>query len=345
LKWEQHTEFVTYTVLLDRISGRPFDPADFEVFPEDWLAEAPGARITSAVIRVEVDNDPEDIREKVRDWFVPESVAVSSMLDGAAVVAGDFRIDSAGHLRFAIFARSSTGARRLGRILQRVCEIETYKSMSMLGFFRVRELSARMGELDSELTKLIGDMTSKRQPPEKTLEALLAASSELEAMAAQMAFRFGATGAYEAIVHERVDVLREERFDGRQTFGEFMMRRYDPAMRTVKSAQGRLDAMSARAIRAGELLRTRVDVDRSAQNQALLESMDKRAALQLRLQNTVEGLSVVAISYYAVSLATYLLYPVSTATGLSKGALTALITLPVVAAVWWLVRRIRARVE
>jgi uncharacterized membrane-anchored protein len=162
---------------------------------------------------------------------------------------------------------------------------------------------------------------------------------------AQVAFRFGATWAYQAIVDQRIAVLREERFKGRQTFYEFMMRRYDPAMRTVRSTETRLTTLVDRARRAGELLRTKVDVERSAQNQALLESMDKRADLQLRLQKTVEGLSVVAISYYAVSLVGYLAYPLAELVGMTKGALTALITLPVVGAVWYLVHRIRRSME
>jgi uncharacterized membrane-anchored protein len=146
-------------------------------------------------------------------------------------------------------------------------------------------------------------------------------------------------------VDQRIAVLREERFKGRQTFYEFMMRRYDPAMRTVRSTETRLTTLVDRARRAGELLRTKVDVERSAQNQALLESMDKRADLQLRLQKTVEGLSVVAISYYAVSLVGYLAYPLAEIVGMTKGALTALITLPVVGAVWYLVHRIRRSME
>jgi uncharacterized membrane-anchored protein len=128
-------------------------------------------------------------------------------------------------------------------------------------------------------------------------------------------------------------------------FSEFMLRRYDPAMRTVKSAEVRLRAMLERAARAGELLRTRVDVERSAQNQKLLESMNQRADLQLRLQHTVEGLSVVAISYYAVSLAGYLAYPLAARIGLSKELLVAALTLPVIAAVWLMVRRIRKGVN
>ncbi len=214
----------------------------------------------------------------------------------------------------------------------------------MLGFARVKALMPQIGELDRQLTQLMGEMTKDTTHPDDLLPQLLATSTELETLSARSAFRFAATGAYEAIVHQRIEALREDRFHGRQTFADFMMRRYDPAMRTVKATERRLQALSDRAIRAGDLLRTRVDVERSAQNQALLESMDRRADLALRLQHTVEGLSVVAISYYAVSLVSYLLYPLTNA-GISKGMLTAGVTLPVVALVWLAVRRIRRKLE
>jgi len=345
LKWESHTEMVTYTVFSEGLSARAFDPADFEVFPSEWLERAPGLLVTSAMIRIAPWKSKESTLSEIDQWFVSESVAVARVLDDAAVMAGDFRIDSAGHLRFSLHVSPVTGARRVGRIVQRICEIETYKAMSMLGFARVREMGRQMGETDSHLSRLIDDMTGGSQPAEETLKSLLRVSAELESLVAQSSFRFGATAAYEQIVHQRIAVLREERLEGRQTFAEFMMRRYDPAMRTVRATKDRLSAMADRAMRAGELLRTRVDVDRSAQNQALLESMDKRADLQLRLQRTVEGLSVVAISYYAVSLAGYLLYPVAEALGVSKGMVTAAVTLPVIALVWWMVQRIRRKLH
>ncbi|EEX15188.1 conserved hypothetical protein [Citreicella sp. SE45] len=345
LKWEQHTEFVTYTVFLSGAGERPFDPADFEVFPGDWLASAPGVRVTSAMIRIcERVADEEAVNTMINDWLVADSVAVSRVVDDAVVIAGDFRIDAGGHLRFGVFPRKGVGERRVGRVVQRVCEIETYKAMSMLGFTRVRAIAPRMTEIDAELTRLMTAMTHGDAPEEETLRSLLRVSSELETLSAQTAFRLSATAAYEALVTSRISVLREERFHGRQTFREFMVRRFDPAMRTVKSAERRLEAMSARAMRAGELLRTRVEVTRSAQNQELLASMDRRADMQLRLQHTVEGLSVVAISYYAVSLVGYLLYPLAGAVGMSKGLLTALAVPPVVLAVWLGLRRIRRSV-
>jgi len=345
LKWEQHTEFVTYTVFLNGVSDRPFDPADMEVFPEEWLAAAPGVRITSALIRVEPRPDQDQIKQQVSNWFVPESLAVSSVLDDDAIIAGDFRIDPAGHLRFGVFVSPGIGKRRVGRIVQRLCEIETYKTMSMIGFSRVRELGPRMGEIDNELNRLMAAMTNGDGQEEDRLKALLSVSAELESLSAQTSFRFGATWAYEAIVAQRISVLRETRFEGRQTFAEFMTRRYDPAMRTVKSAENRLSTMAERAVRAGNLLRTRVEVARSAQNQQLLESMNHRADMQLRLQKTVEGLSVVAISYYAVSLAGYMLYPVAAMVGITEGLITTLVTVPVVLLVWFAIRRIRRVVE
>jgi len=345
LKWEQHTEFVTYTIFSEGVEDRAFDARAFDPFPQEWLEDAPGQRVTSILIRVEQRSPADTMRADLSEWFVPESLAVSSVLEGAAIMAGDFRIDQNGHMRFAVFAGEGTGQRRIGRIVQRLCEIETYKSMSMLGFARVRAMGEQLGALDTRLTELVEAMSFEGSKAEETLQALLAISAELETLSAQSSFRFGATWAYEAIVNERIAALREDRHEGRQTFGEFMVRRYQPAMRTVRSAQERLDAMSARGVRAANLLRTRVDVERSAQNQALLESMDKRSDLQLRLQRTVEGLSVVAISYYAVSLASYLLYPLGQSTGLSKGFLTAVVTLPVVLSVWGLVRRLRKEVE
>ena len=346
LKWEQHTEFVTYTVFRGGLSDRPFDPVEFDVFPDYWLDAAPGGRITSALLRVmPMPDEDASIARDLQDWFVPESLAVASVLDKAAVVASDFRIDSAGHLRIAIFVDPATGERRTGRIVQRLCEMETYKSASMLGFEMVRGMGPKLNALDAKLTDLMAQMRASSSVAEDTLHALLDVSVELETLAVQSAFRFGATGAYHAIVGQRIAVLREERFMGRQGFGEFMMRRYEPAMRTVASTEARLQAMSARAIRASELLRTRVDVERSAQNQAILASMDKRADLQLRLQHTVEGLSVVAISYYAVSLVGYLAYPFGDLVGISKGMLTALITLPVVLGVWWTLRRLRKKID
>ena len=159
-----------------------------------------------------------------------------------------------------------------------------------------------------------------------------------------MAYRFSASKAYAAIVAQRIEVLRESQFEGRQSFREFMMRLFDPAMRTVQALDNRLQDLISRAIRTGDLLRTRVDVERQTQNQELLSSMNRRADVQLQLQRTVEGLSVVAISYYATGLSLYVLTPLSGVMGMSKSVLTAAVVPLVVGSVYLALRRIRKHI-
>jgi uncharacterized membrane-anchored protein len=346
LKWECHTEFVTYTLFVDGLCERPFDPAAFDALPADWLARAPGHLLASVIVRIETaDSDDPALTRRVRDWFEMESVAMSAVADRAALIASDFRIDTTGHGRIAVFPAPGTSPRKLGRIVQRLLEIETYKTMAMLALPLARDLGRRMNTLETRLAELVAGLDAPGAEAEQSLHGLLEISAELEQVLARHSYRFSATEAYAAIVDQRIAVLREERFEGRQSWGEFMTRRFDPAVRTCRAARLRLEALTDRTARAGSLLQARVDVDRQAQNQKLLESMDKRADLQLRLQKTVEGLSVVAISYYAVNLSLFLLGPLEAPLGLDKAVLAALATPPVVLAVWWTVRRIRKGME
>lgn len=350
LRWESHAEFITYTAFAPGLPQRPFDPALAEIFPADWQAAAPGKRLSAAIVHVEqLPDDPATLPGRLPEWFSVDGLAVVWVLEESAVVASDFRIDPAGFMRFAVFVRPGTGPGRTGRIVQRLLELETYRAMSMLGLPRARDMAERLNALEPRLGAIVDGMGAGAggagRPAEAVLDDLLTAAAELEAAAAQIGFRLSATRAYSAIVAERVAALREARFMGRQTLSEFMARRYAPAMRTVASAETRLQAMLDRTERAGELLRTRVDVTRSGQNRDLLARMDRRADLQLRLQNTVEGLSVVAISYYAVGLAGYLLGPLAARTGTDKGLLSAALVPVIVLVVWLGMRRVRRRLH
>ena len=214
--------------------------------------------------------------------------------------------------------------------MQRLLEIETYKSMAMLTLPVARDIFAKVGDLNSDLTDAVHAVAEGEGTTQERLDALLSVSAKIEYLQSQSAYRFGGAEAYNAILIQRIKVLREERIQGRQTFSEFMMRRFDPAMRTCTSAQKRLRDISMRAARATDLLATRVTVRTNEQNRAVLHQMDKRAQLQMRLQETVEGLSVVAISYYAVNLATYLLVPLVIKMGFEKYQLTAALILSLI---------------
>ena len=345
LKWERHTEFVTYTLISDANSEIPFSGEALGRFPEEWLKKLSGELITSVSIRIEgpltVKAAEKKVIDEFRKWFVGESMAVSWVLEQEAVVGTDFRIDEGENVRFAVFAIGQVGSSRLGRIVQRLLEIETYKSMAMLTLPVARLVFARVQDLNSQLSHLVSGMTDDSVTALDKLDTLMGISAELETLQAEHGYRFSAAKAYGAIVNQRVEVLREQRLLGRQTFAEFMMRRFDPAMRTCVAAENALEDLTARVSRAADLLGTRVSVLMNEQNRTLLAQMDTRAAMQLRLQQTVEGLSVVAISYYGVNLLAYLVLPVAEQIGMNKLWATGALVPPVVLGVWYMVRRIR----
>ena len=124
-----------------------------------------------------------------------------------------------------------------------------------------------------------------------------------------------------------------------------MERQLKPAIRTCQSVGARQEVLARRLARACQLLRARIEVTLQEQNRDLLHSMDQRAHLQLRLQETVEGLSVVAISYYAIELIGYVIDALAGASGRPwLGEVGAGVAVPIVVAIVWIgIRRIRHR--
>ncbi|NNM48200.1 DUF3422 family protein [Knoellia koreensis] len=353
--WESHTEFTSYTAVRpepDAGNGSGFPSTDpfagdaADVFPPEWEAADPATRVAAVAVAVlPLPSTPEQVVERVSAWLDPGSTLITRVLGGAAVLAGDFRADRQGYTRFVLFVPPDIGPGRVGRTVQRVVELETYRSLAMLGFVESQQLGTRLTAIDPQLLHLVSQLDEPEQPGEQLLHELLSVTAELEGLAMAHDFRFGATAAYAAIVDDRLSGLAEERFLGRQTLREFLARRYLPAIRTVTSLEERLGRMLERAGRAADLLRTKVDVERAAQNQSLLHSMDARAETQLQLQHTVEGLSVVAISYYALGLLGYLLAPVVEEAGISKVWLMAALAPLVILGTWLGMRRVRARIH
>lgn len=345
LKWERHTEFVTYTILLDGEEKVPFSDIAVNHFPKSWLDSLTSQVITAVKLRVVAPASTKqvehDILTNFHTAFQSESLAISYVLDKNSIVASDFKMDENGYIRFGVLPIGQLGRHRLGRIVQRLLEIETYRAMSMLTLPIAKKVFTRLTELEKDLATTVQEISGRAGTYKENLDTLMTIASEIEYLNAENAYRFGAGDAYSALVDQRIFVLREERFLGRQTFSEFMMRRFSPTVRTCQAAQKRLQDISDRASRALDLLSTRINVRTAAQNRTLLEQMDKRSELQLRLQETVEGLSVVAISYYGVNLLSYLLFPLAVFQGWEKYNLTALLVIPVAFSVLYMVRRVR----
>jgi uncharacterized membrane-anchored protein len=226
----------------------------------------------------------------------------SSVSTDSARVLTDFHLHGDGFSRFLILDKHMT-PRQAGRIVQRVLEIETYRMMALLALPVARELGPILSRCERDLAETTSALIKAKEIDEpELLDQLTRLEAEIESRQSATAYRFAAASAYYSLVQSRIDELREERIVGLQTFREFTERRLAPAMNTCLTMAERHDALSQRVSRATQLLSTRVDINQERQNRALLESMNRRARLQLRLQETVEGLSIAAVTYYVVGL-------------------------------------------
>ena len=304
LKWERHSEFVRYTFIVEGAVDDPFgEPAVAQV-PADWVASLPGQVIVAAHAAL-VPDMALDLRRIAGRWFGANVLLGASLSDGAAVALTDLRIQPDGFSRFLVVDRATTPW-QAGRIVQRLLEIETYRVLALLALPLARDTAPFLSRCERELgaiTTVLVDASMADEPV--LLDRLTRLEAEMENRQSANLYRFSAAAAYDELVQARIAELREARIQGVQTFREFTARRLAPAMNTCRSVAARQAALSQRVARASRLLSARVDITHERQNQALLESMNRRASLQLRLQSTVEGLSVAAVTYYIVGLVGY----------------------------------------
>ena len=217
----------------------------------------------------------------------------------------DFRLRANGFERMLVLLADDTTETRAGRISQRLLEIETYRLMALRGLPVAKRLGPELSQAESALANITLQLENKAASDQELLDALVALAARIERATSEHMFRFSATRAYDGLVAQRIAELREQTIPGTQTVGEFMQRRLSPAIATVAATSQRLVALSERVAHTSALLRTRVDIATEEQNRQLLEKLTRGQAMQLRLQSTVEGLSIAAISYYVISLTHY----------------------------------------
>jgi uncharacterized membrane-anchored protein len=345
LRWEMHTEFSSYTFFRPLPAGSVLDPdaTAFDAIHPEWMAAIPGRLIvaTHIELRSTTEISPESVLAKLNPSG--RQMVASRVVDSNAWVFTDFKIDN-GFSRFLVLDAGMT-QRQSGRTVQRLFEIETYRVMALLGLPVAKEVSGWLYGAEKQLADLM-DRIGQAQTPEderSVLAALSKLAAEVENSVARTTFRFGAANAYHGLVSQRITELREVRIPGLPTIDEFMQRRLLPAMATCEAICRRQEELSGRVARNSQLLRTRVDIELERQNQELLSQMNRRARLQLRLQETVEGLSVVVLTYYGSQLVQYLAKGTKDLHHVSPDLVTA-ISIPVIAGVVaWGTRRLRKK--
>lgn len=343
LRWEQHSEFTTYTWELPADeSAAPFHPDAASLAGPMALVAQPGPLLVAIDLHLLRDDPPRTAPERL---FDRASLAVAENSDAAALYATDFRADPSGYVRILVADRG-LGAERAGALVQRVIELETYRTLALLGLPEAQRLAPQVGASERRLAEVTAEMShgADLAANRRLLGELTALAAEVEAGSAASAFRFGATRAYEQIVESRLETLGERKVGGLPTWSSFLARRMKPALGTCAAIEARQATLSAKLARAADLLRARVDVELEEQNQELLKSMNARTRLQLRLQTTVEGLSVAAITYYVVSLFGYLAKAAHEAGYPVDPVIATALFVPVAAgSIWWTIRRIRRK--
>ncbi|WP_425260268.1 DUF3422 family protein [Rubrivivax sp. RP6-9] len=344
LKWERHGEFSGYTFFARGASPTPFSEPASSLLPPGWLAAIPGHTMVGAHAKLVASGEGPPDLVRMAEHFEGNIVVGAGIGEGAGYAFTDFRLHADGCSRFVLLSGSPSNARgftprQAGRMMQRLFEIEAYRTLALLALPIARRQSPRIVAVERALAELTDGIAREDGNEEALLHELTRLAAEIESGLSASQFRFGATRAYADLVRTRIAELREQRIPGIQTIEEFMARRFTPAVATCTTVSQRLHDLSERVAQASGLLATRVGIAREKQNQALLASMDRRAKLQLRLQQTVEGLSIAAIVYYVAGLVGYLAKGAKAA-GLPLDAELAVgVSLPVIALVAWAVIR------
>jgi uncharacterized membrane-anchored protein len=306
LKWERHTEFSRYKFILPGADDDPFAVPALTAVPEDWLAGLAGeVMVATHVALLPAGAEAPDYGDIARRLFAGNTLIGAVIAGGAATALTDLRIHGDGFGRLLVLDREMT-PRQAGRMVQRLLEIDSYRVMALLALPVAGELAPFLSRCERELVEITTALAGAQERDEPVLlDRLTRLQAAIESRHADNHYRFGAAAAYDDLVQRRIAELREQRIQGLQTFREFTERRLAPAMQTCRAVAARQESLSQRMTRATQLLSTRVDVARERQTQAVLESMNRRARLQLRLQETVEGLSIAAVTYYVVGLVGY----------------------------------------
>lgn len=305
IRREMHMEFASYTFINLGIGDdhHPFQDTGLSLLPKGWLEKLTGTVVAAFHIDLQqASNGPETDLAQIRHWFEGERLVGSSPWEGKARVWGTFRLHSDGFGRFMVLNRDMSDS-QLGRLTQRLMEIETYRLMSLLSLPLAREMTPSLNGMDQQLAVITQSLADNQNIDEREVLAdLTNIAARIEAFRAHATFRFSATRAYHQLVLTRLEELREDELSGHLTITEFMTRRLTPAVETCESVKERLEDLSRRVDRASDMVRTRVELAIQSQNQQLLSSMDRRSKIQLMMQHTVEGFSVVVISYYLLAL-------------------------------------------
>jgi len=338
VKLEKHTEFLSCTFFQELESKVPHKPL-IEIVKSNFPVSETEVYVLLKLSLVK------SVREMLKILPIDQRIYGGKMRDGIDV-RSTFVPDEDGMIRFGLYGKNLTSD-ELGRRIQRLMEMETYRTMSLLGLPVARQVGKKLAECETELEELtlsLGQKTvTNQEDDEKLFHQLSDLSERSNILLTETRYRFAASRAYFTLFQQRIDSLEEEKVGDVQTMSGFLRSRLNPAMATIESTAKRQETLTNDLSRALVLLRTRIELNLNKGNQALLQSMDKRHDQQLKISQTVEGLSIVAITYYAVGLVSHLLKALAQQPWMpfSATVLTAVSVPFILVLVWVMLKRVR----
>jgi uncharacterized membrane-anchored protein len=360
VRWERHGEFTIFSLYSHAMGTTPFESEPPEFFT-DWVSETEGTLLVATKLCVRKTADYAITEEQCSAFFAKGSTVSANIASQEAQVWTDLKIHDCGYNRILLLNRKLTPS-KMGRVMHRLLDISTYRNMALLALPEAQEAARDIAKIDRNLTQLLNQLnvsannennhikrsvsvSESVKSDTSMLQLLTELSMQIQTLSAKIRYRLSAAEAYYAIVNSRIKELNEARIEGYQTIGEFLQKRLSPAMRTCVNVDQRLEDLSQRTARAVDLLRTRLDLNLEHQNHALLEAMNKRARIQVRLQETVEGLSIAAITYYIIGLISYLAKSSEILNiGIKPEHIVGFSVIPVALMVYFSVRRIKRRI-
>ncbi len=327
----------------------PFRPFGFdftELVPAGWLGSFGTFPLVATRLAIGYRKEmPDTTPEGLMALFEGHTVNGSQVMGGRAEAWSCYRAHEDGYGRIAVVVREMS-PQDLGRTVERLLAIEDAYHLTLLSLPVAREVKPELASAERRMVLEMDALRSADSLDQKrtVLDALLGLAAEVEHLRARVSNRFAGSSAYFSLLESRFAELREDKIEHVLRLSRFVMRRVRPAAENYRGLLERLANLSERIDRAADLLRTGIELHVEEQNARLLESADRRARLQLRLQEAVESLSVVVITSYALGLVGYALKGIK-----SRGFdfdldATLGLALPfVLLAVWGVVHLIRKR--
>ena len=342
ITWERHTEFITLTWDCKYTKTAQKKLWQFSAKHTKEMMTDKHSLISAARVNLLQCNDTQKTPDLIE--FNSDSICMSKVKSERALILTDFKQDEFGATKYTVHNRG-LDTRNCGILVRRLLEIETYRMMSLYGFERIKKILPEIAAVETQLVHLMKQVNTKSDidSTRKILDEITDIAADLAKLSASSQYRFSASRAYYSLVKARLKRINEQSIPSFSKIEEFLNKRLAPAMRTVENVEQRIANAGDKLDRSTGLLRTKVEMQMQVQNKAVLDSMNERALMQYRLQTTVEGLSIAAVSYYIVGLLNYVAKGIGIGGFISPKLLTAIFVPIAILTVWYIVRRIRAK--